>query len=94
MGMDVVDSHTDSHTTHPDSLLEDLESCGGGKTQSHTLLPILLCGYGPRYKRDDTIRCMFTSTPDPGIEPASPKAVALAGSLFTTSATWDACDGV
>ena len=62
MGMDVVDSHTDSHTTHPDSLLEDLESCGGGKTQSHTLLPILLCGYSPRYERDDTIRCMFTST--------------------------------
>ena len=57
-----MDSHTDSHTSHPDSLLEDLESCGGGKTQSHTLFPILLCGYGPRYERDDTIRCMFTST--------------------------------
>ena len=29
--------------------------------------------------------------PGPGIEPASLKSPALAGSLFTTSATWEPC---
>ena len=30
--------------------------------------------------------------PDPGIEPLSLKTIALAGGLFTTSATWEAPD--
>ena len=32
--------------------------------------------------------------PNPGIKPASPLSPALAGGFFTTSATWEAQDGI
>ena len=61
--------------------------------QPHGLQPVrLLCPRDPPGKNTGT-GCHFLlqgNLPNPGIEPVSPAASALAGRFFTTSATWEA----